>query len=110
MAFTRRKTLLFGLWQNHYRATNPGGRGERAATERCGSVVLQSVVTQFRWIGYCLRMKILAKVERMSAQEREAAVTITVTHGNGGHERGDSADNSIASRLRQFAFLFKRRS
>ena len=54
--------------------------------------------------------EILAKVERMSAQEREAAVTITVTHGNGWHERGDSGRNSIASRLRQFAFLFKRRS
>ena len=54
--------------------------------------------------------EILAKVEKLAGQEREAAVPSMVTHGNQGHERGDSGHNSIASRLREFAFLFKRRS
>ena len=65
-------------------------------TERCNSISMDWVMPTD---------EILAKVERMAAQEREAAVTITVTHGNGWHERGDSGRNSIASRLRQFAFL-----
>jgi hypothetical protein len=47
--------------------------------------------------------EILAKVERMAAEEREAPVTIPVSPSNGGH-------NGIASRLRKFAFLFKHAS
>ena len=54
--------------------------------------------------------EILARVEKLEAQEHEAAVPSTVTHGNQGHERGDNGRNSIASRLREFAFLFKRPS
>jgi hypothetical protein len=54
--------------------------------------------------------EILARVEKLAAQEREAAVPSTVIHGNQEHERGNGGHNSIASRLREFAFLFKRRS
>lgn len=70
-------------------------------TERCNSIPMDWVLPTD---------EILAKVERMAAQEREATVPNTVTHGNGGHEPGDNGHNSIASRLRQFAFLFKRHS
>src|SRR4029077_19594585 len=54
--------------------------------------------------------EILAKVERMVAEEREAAVTTPVSRGNGGHEPINGGQNGIASRLREFAFHFKRRS
>ena len=70
-------------------------------TERCNSIPMDWVLPTD---------EILAKVERRAAQEREAAVTSAVTRDNGEHERSDSEHNSIASRLRPFAFLFKRRS
>lgn len=70
-------------------------------TERCNSIPMDWVLPTD---------EILAKVEKLAGQEREAAVPSMVTHGNQGHERGDSGHNSIASRLREFAFLFKRRS
>jgi hypothetical protein len=70
-------------------------------TERCNSIPMDWVLPTD---------EILANVERMVAQESEAAVPSTVTHTNQGPERGDSGHNSIASRLREFAFLFRRRS
>ena len=54
--------------------------------------------------------EILARVEKMVAEEREAAVTTPVSRGNGGPEPSNDGHNGIASRLREFAFLFKRRS
>ena len=53
--------------------------------------------------------EILAKVERMVAKEREASVTTHVSRGNGGHEPSNGGHNGIGSRLREFAFYFKRR-
>jgi hypothetical protein len=63
-------------------------------TERCNSIPMDWVLPTD---------EILAKVERMAAEEREAPVTIPVSPSNGGH-------NGIASRLRKFAFLFKHAS
>ena len=86
-----------------------GTRGDGALrlscpTERCNSIPMDWVLPTD---------EILARVEKLAAQEREAAaasaVPITVTHDNRGNERGDSGRNSIVSRLRQFGFLFKRR-
>lgn len=54
--------------------------------------------------------EILARVERMVVEEREAAVTTPVSRGNGRHEPSNGGHNGIASRLREFAFHFKRRS
>lgn len=54
--------------------------------------------------------EILAKVEKMVAKEREAAVSAPISRGNGGHEDSNGGHNGIASRLREFAFHFKRRS
>ena len=68
-------------------------------TERCNSIPMDWVLPTD---------EILAKVERAVAREREVAVPRTVPHGDGGHECGGSVDNSVASRLRQFALHFKR--
>jgi hypothetical protein len=70
-------------------------------TERCNSIPMDWVLPTD---------EILARVERMLAEEREAAVPSPVSHGNAGDERSDSGHNGIASRLREFAFHFKRRS
>ena len=69
-------------------------------TERCNSIPMDWVLPT---------NEILAKVERMVAKEREAAITIPVSRGDGGHEPGNGGHNGIASRLREFAFHFKRR-
>jgi hypothetical protein len=69
-------------------------------TERCNSIPMDWVLPTD---------EILAKVERMVAKEREAAVTTPVSRGNNGNDRGNSGRNGIASRLREFAFHFKRR-
>src|SRR5437667_12724633 len=69
-------------------------------TERCNSIPMDWVLPTD---------EILAKVERMVAEEREAAIPSPVTRGNGGHGCGDSGHSGIASRLREFAFHFKRR-
>jgi len=69
-------------------------------TERCNSIPMDWVLPTD---------EILAKVERMVAKEREAAVTTPVSRGNGGHAPSNSGHNGIASRLREFAFYFKRR-
>jgi hypothetical protein len=70
-------------------------------TERCNSIPMDWVLPTD---------EIIAKVERMVAEEREAAIPIPVSRVNGGHERSDSGPTGIASRLRQFAFHFRRRS
>jgi len=71
------------------------------ATERCNSIPMDWVLPTD---------EILAKVERMVAEEREAALTAPVRHGSGGHEPSNGGHNGIASRLLEFAFHFKRRS
>jgi hypothetical protein len=70
-------------------------------TERCNSIPMDWVLPTD---------EILANVERMVAKERESAVTTPVSCGNGGHEPSNGGHNGIASRLREFAFHFKRRS
>lgn len=70
-------------------------------TERCNSIPMDWVMPTD---------EIIAKVERMVAEEREAPVTSTVNRGNGGHERADSEHSGITSQLRKFAFHFMRRS
>jgi hypothetical protein len=70
-------------------------------TERCNSIPMDWVMPTD---------EIIARVERMVAEEREAPVMSTVNCGNGGHERGDSEHSGIVSRLRKFAFHFKGRS
>ena len=70
-------------------------------TERCNSIPMDWVLPTD---------EILARVEKLAAEELEAAVPMTVTHDIQRHEHGDSRHQSIPSRLRQFAFLFKRRS
>src|SRR5215469_10797917 len=70
-------------------------------TERCNSIPMDWVMPTD---------EILAKVEKLTAQQREAAVPSTVAHDHRGHQCGDSAQSGIASRLRQFAFHFKRGS
>ena len=70
-------------------------------TERCNSIPMDWVLPTD---------EILAKVERMVAEEREAAVTVAVSRGNGGRAPSNGGHNGIASRLRDFAFYFKRRS
>jgi len=69
-------------------------------TERCNSIPMDWVLPTD---------EILAKVERMVAKEREASVTTHVSRGNGGHEPSNGGHNGIGSRLREFAFYFKRR-
>ena len=69
-------------------------------TERCNSIPMDWVLPTD---------EILAKVERMVAEERAAAIPTPATRGNGGHGCGDSRHSGIASRLREFAFHFKRR-
>src|SRR5437879_7175861 len=69
-------------------------------TVRCNSIPMDWVLPTD---------EILAKVEKMVAEEREAAIPSPVTRGNGGHGCGDSGHSGIAWRLREFAFHFKRR-
>jgi hypothetical protein len=70
-------------------------------TERCNSIPMDWVLPTD---------EIIAKVERMVAEEREAAALSPVSGVNGGHQRSNSGSTGIASRLRQFAFHFRRRS
>jgi hypothetical protein len=69
-------------------------------TERCNSIPMDWVLPTD---------EILAKVERMVAEEREAAVTAPVSRSNGGRAPSNGGHYGIASRLREFAFHFKRR-
>ena len=80
-----------------------GGNGSQrlnCPSKRCNSIPMDWVLPTD---------EILARVEKLAAREREAEASSTVTHRNLRNEPGDSERNSIASRLRQFAFLFKRR-
>jgi hypothetical protein len=70
-------------------------------TERCNSIPMDWVLPTD---------EILAKVERMVAEEREAAVTTSVSRSNGAREPRNGGHNGIVSRLREFAFHFKGRS
>jgi hypothetical protein len=70
-------------------------------TERCNSIPMDWVLPTD---------EILAKVERMVAEEREASLPRPVARGYGAHERGYSGHNGVASRLREFASHFKPRS
>jgi hypothetical protein len=70
-------------------------------TERCNSIPMDWVLPTD---------EILANVERLVAEEREAPVTSPVSRGDGGHECNDGGPGGIASRLRAFAFHFARRS
>jgi hypothetical protein len=70
-------------------------------TERCNSIPMDWMLPTD---------EILAKVEMMAADERKTAAPTPTNHGNGGAERSKRADNGIASRLRSFAFYFKRAS
>jgi hypothetical protein len=70
-------------------------------SERCNSIPMDWVLPTD---------EILAKVERMVAEEREAAALAPVNESNGGLGRSHKEHNGIASRLRQFAFHFKRGS
>ena len=70
-------------------------------TERCNSIPMDWVLPTD---------EILARVERMVTEEREAEVPAPVTHADEGYERGHRGQSGIVSQLRQFAFLFKRRS
>jgi|SRR5215831_17134195 len=70
-------------------------------TARCNSIPMDWVLPTD---------EILAKVEMMAAEERKAAVPRPTNHSNGGPERPNRGHNGIASRLRNFAFHFKRGS
>jgi hypothetical protein len=68
-------------------------------TEHCNSIPMDWVLPTD---------EILAKVEMMAAEERKAAVPMPASRGNGGCVHPDRGHNGIASRLRNFAFHFKR--
>ena len=70
-------------------------------TERCNSIPMDWVLPTD---------EILARVERLLAEEREPAIPAPVTHADEGYERGHRGQSGIVSQLREFAFLFKRRS
>ena len=70
-------------------------------TVRCNSIPMDWVLPTD---------EILAKVEKMIAEERKAAVRAAASRSNGGRERADSRHSGIASQLRKFTFHFKRPS
>ena len=70
-------------------------------TERCNSIPMDWVLPTD---------EIIAKVEMLAAEERKAAVPAPMNHDNGRLERPKRPHNGIASRWRNFAFHFKRRS
>jgi hypothetical protein len=67
-------------------------------TEHCNSIPMDWVLPTD---------EILAKIERMTAEERKASVPSAPIRTNGEPERPDKEHSSIASRLHKFAFLFK---
>jgi hypothetical protein len=68
-------------------------------TERCNSIPMDWVLPTD---------EILAKVEVMAAEECKTAVPMPANHSNGRSQRAHSRHNGITSRLRNFAFHFKR--
>ncbi len=68
-------------------------------TERCDSIPMDWVLPTD---------EIIARVEMLAAEEREAAASSPTNHNNGRLERPERPHNDIASRWRKFAFHFKR--
>jgi len=68
-------------------------------TERCDSIPMDWVLPTD---------EIIARVEMLAAEEREAAASSPTNHNNGRLERPERLHNDIASRWRKFAFHFKR--
>ena len=68
-------------------------------TERCNSIPMDWVLPTD---------EILARVQKMAAEERKAAEPSQMNHKNGRLERAEKPYNDIASRWRKFAFHFKR--
>ncbi len=68
-------------------------------TERCDSIPMDWVLPTD---------EIIARVEMLAAEEREAAASSPTNHNNGRLERPERSHNDIASRWRKFAFHFKR--
>ena len=68
-------------------------------TERCNSIPMDWVLPTD---------EILARVQKMAAEERKAAEPLPMNRKNGGLERAARPHNDIASRWRRFAFHFKR--
>jgi hypothetical protein len=68
-------------------------------TERCNSIPMDWVLPTD---------EILARVEKMAAEERKAAEPSPMNHKNGRRDRAERPHNDIASRWRGFAFHFKR--
>jgi hypothetical protein len=68
-------------------------------TERCNSIPMDWVLPTD---------EILARVEKMAAEERKAAVPSPMNHKNGRLERPKRPHNDISSRWLKFAFRFKR--
>ncbi len=68
-------------------------------TERCDSIPMDWVLPTD---------EIIARVEMLAAEEREAAASSPTNYNNGRLERPERPHNDIASRWRKFAFHFKR--
>jgi hypothetical protein len=67
-------------------------------TERCNSIPMDWLLPT---------AEILAKVEMIAAEERQAAALRPASHGNGGPVHANTGHNGIAARFRKFAFHFK---
>jgi hypothetical protein len=80
-----------------------GTRGNGALRVSCPTELCNSIPMD--WV--MPTDEILTKVERMAAEEREAAARSASILSNGAPERPDKEHSSMASRLRKFAFLFK---
>ena len=70
-------------------------------TERCNSIPMDWVLPTD---------EILARVERMVAEERKAAVPTPANHSHLKLECPNAAHNGIAARLRKFGLSFRRAS
>ena len=79
-------------------ATGNGALRISCPTKRCNSIPMDWVMPTD---------EILAKVERMAAEEREAAALRPASHGNGGPVHANTRRNGIAARFRKFAFHFR---
>jgi hypothetical protein len=80
-----------------------GPLGLNCPTEGCNSIPMDWVL---------LTDEILAKVERMAAEERKASAlrSAAVVNGNGKTGHASERHDNFMSRLLRFAFLFKRYS
>ena len=85
-------------------AGGPRGNGPlrlSCPTARCNSIPMDWVLPTD---------EILARVEMMAAEERKVSLPKPAIRGNGGPDRCNGGHNGVASRLRKFAFHFKRGS